>query len=382
MKPRIMLVSRNLPPLLGGMERLNARIVWALSSQFDTVVSGPSGSRPFLTDATAVAEAPLRPLPGFLLVSLLNAFRLAFAYRPSLVIAGSGLTAPMAHFAARLLGVPSVVYLHGLDIVAPSRLYQALWLPVIRRADLLICNSTSTARLAVEHGANASRIHIVRPGTNLPAELPGAGEGFRSRHGLGDGPLLLSVGRLTPRKGLADFVAKTMPALLHHIPNARLIIIGADAANALHGGANEREKIESFARKAGVLEALHFLPPCDDSELSAAYWGADVHVFPVKAIPGDVEGFGMVAIEAAAHGLPTVAFDVGGVADAIVVGKTGVLVAADDYTAMAEALIGLLSQRGDVQVARDECKAAASRFGWDRFREELLSISNVHRGME
>jgi phosphatidyl-myo-inositol dimannoside synthase len=115
---------------------------------------------------------------------------------------------------------------------------------------------------------------------------------------------------------------------------------------------------------------VRLLGAVDDQTLSDAYFGADVMVFPVLNLPGDVEGFGMVAIEAAAHGLPTVAFAIGGVPDAVADGESGWLVAPGDNGAFAKKVLALL----DVP-QRDEfaecCRHHAGRFEWSEFGQRL-----------
>ena len=92
-------------------------------------------------------------------------------------------------------------------------------------------------------------------------------------------------------------------------------------------------------------------------------------MFPVRDMPGDVEGFGMVAIEAAAHGLPTVAFDVGGVADAVADGVSGRLVRSGDEEAFAAAVLAELAQAGTGR--RERARAFATSFSWERFGREV-----------
>jgi phosphatidylinositol alpha-1,6-mannosyltransferase len=120
---------------------------------------------------------------------------------------------------------------------------------------------------------------------------------------------------------------------------------------------------------------------CDDRTLSDAFQAADVHIFPVRDTPGDVEGFGMVAIEAAAHGLPTVAFDVGGVADAVVAGRTGSLVSSSDYEEFASQVLQWLDRSRDER-CRTSCRTASYRFSWERFDSELRSLieENLQNG--
>src|SRR5690606_3589327 len=104
------------------------------------------------------------------------------------------------------------------------------------------------------------------------------------------------------------------------------------------------ESIQAQAEQTGVAGHLRFLGVITDAQLATAYEAADVHIFPVRYIPGDPEGFGMVAIEAAAHGTPTVAFATGGVIDAVASGQSGQLVPPGDYAALAQAALEALAR--------------------------------------
>jgi phosphatidylinositol alpha-1,6-mannosyltransferase len=110
------------------------------------------------------------------------------------------------------------------------------------------------------------------------------------------------------------------------------------------------------------------LGPVDDDTLSDAYFAADVMVFPVQEVAGDVEGFGMVAIEAAAHDLPTVAFAVGGVPDAIANGRSGSLIEARANGAFAESVVDRLQSPRQPLA----CRKFAQDFSWQAFGERLL----------
>ena len=370
---RTLLLTRNFPPLRGGMERLNARMFLHLFAQdAGSALVGPSGCGQHVPQAAYRAELPAGSLPMTILSSIARGIAVARRVRPDIVLAGSGLTAPAAIAAARSSGAIPAVYLHGLDIVAPSRVYRAVWWPCIRACRRVIVNSANTRCLAIGAGVDPDRIRIVNPGTDLPAADPAARQRFRTRLGLSAAtPVLLSVGRLTTRKGLAEFVEHCVPEILVACPDARLVIIGDQARDALHRGTGAGfERIRAIADCRGIARSIHWLGPCSDDELADAYQGADVHVFPVRDLPGDVEGFGMVAIESAAHGLPTVAFDVGGVADAVVDGKSGYLVGAADYSAFARAVITSLASDRACQAAR--ARAFAQRFSWERFGQEIV----------
>lgn len=375
-----LLVTRNFPPLLGGMEKVNQHLFAALQAAGTTRLCGPAGCAAFVPTQTQVRASRIKPLPVFLLATLWHAIRFARQRKPAWIIAGSGLTAPIAWLAARCSGGRAAVYLHGLDIVVPSRVYQWLWLPFIRRCDLALVNSANTMRQAQANGVPAERLHVLHPGTDLPALDTEAVHDFRERHHFGQRPLLLSVGRLTQRKGLVEFVANAMPAVLARYRDACLVIIGDEASDALHTRAgSERERILATARNAGIESNLHFLGRCDEATLAAAYQAADLHIFPVLELPGDVEGFGMVALESAAHGLATVAFAVGGVPDAVQDGHTGTLVEPGNYRELGDAVIWQLAQvRDETTIAA--CREFAAGKSWPVFGERLrtlLGISNA-----
>ena len=137
----VLMVTRNMPPLRGGMERLNLQIAIELQKGFDLLVVGPRGCAASLPAAVTVVEADHRSLGRFLLTALGRAVRLAARRRPALVLAGSGVTAPLAFVAARLCGAQAAVYAHGLDLVAPHVAYRLGWLPFLRRMDRCIVNS-------------------------------------------------------------------------------------------------------------------------------------------------------------------------------------------------------------------------------------------------
>lgn len=374
-RPTLILVSRNLPPLRGGMERLNLHLALGLSAHFRVTVIGPRGSRASLPESIEVHECGRGMLISFLIEALFRALRAARVQRPAWVIAGSGLAAPITWLAARLSGARAAVYVHGLDLVVSQPVYRLLWLPFIRRADACFANSTNTSQLAQEVGVDRSRIDIVNPGVEPVAEPP-SGEAlaaFRRRHGLADRSLLLSVGRMTDRKGLHQFVLRCLPLILRAHPRALLVVIGDEAPDALAGRSTGAwKRLQAEAASAGLGGAVLHLGALDDEQLALAYAASNVHVFPIRDVPGDVEGFGMVAVEAAAHGLSTVAFDVGGVPDAVAEGVSGHLVAAGDYDGFAQRVI----ERLDMALPEEPVRAFAAGFAWAHFVRKVNAVLN------
>ena len=365
--PRILLVTRNLPPLLGGMERLNLRLAAALAERAEVHVVGPGGAEAYLPPEVLLHPVPLKPLPRFLASAFARTLMLARRLRPEWIVAGSALTAPMALAAARASGARAAAYAHGLDLAVPHPLYRALWYPAIRRLDRLIANSRYTAGLAQALGVPHDRLALVHPGVDLPPPDPQARARFRARHGLDEQPVLLSVGRLTARKGLREFVTEVLPRIVAKQPDAALVVVGDVPKDALHAQPQTPQAILDAARRCGIEHALRFTGPLFGPALDEAWYAADLHVFPVRELPNDPEGFGMVAIEAAAHGLPTVAYATGGVVDAVADGVSGRLVAPGDAAAFADAILQLLATPLDEAGLR----AFAKGFAWEVFGEKV-----------
>jgi phosphatidylinositol alpha-1,6-mannosyltransferase len=368
----ILIISRNFPPLVGGMERLLLNAYRQLNGHYRCDVIAGHGSEVHLQSSSRGRGCPVNPAARFLPCAFVKGLAAGLRNRYRVYFAGSGVTAPLVVILARLFGGRSLVYLHGLDIIADHWLYQHAFVPFFRRADRILVNSRNTAELAKDKGVPAERIRIIHPGVDLP-ELAPDGRAFIERHGLSGARLLLSVGRIIPRKGLAEFVTNALPEIVRQAPDCRLVVIGGGASEALKRSAGAVEALTQAIASSGLSDHVVLLGNLDDAELSAAYAAADVLVFPLRQMPDDVEGFGMVAVEAAAQGLPTVAFDVGGVADAIDDGVSGELVRPADYRAFAQRVVGILATpRGDTK--RRACVAHAARFSWSAFGEHLRAV--------
>lgn len=369
----ILVITRNLPPLTGGMERLGQHLLAALAENHEVAVIGPPGCAPWIDRRVACYACRSHAAGPFLLEAALRLlWLLVTGRRPRLLIASSGLTAPLAWIAARLWRRPYVTFVHGLDLVATHRLYQTLFLPAIRAADIVVANSRNTARLATARGVTERQLRIVHPGIHWPDSLPPADD-FRSRHGLNTRPLLLAVGRLAERKGLPEFVTHALPSIVREVPDVLFVVIGEEARNAIRREHSVQTRLAAAIAATGLAGHVLLRGHADDAEVIAASVAAQVFVFPVLAVAGDVEGFGMVAAEAAACGLTTVAFDEGGIADAIVPGITGRLAAPGDYAGLIAAILDELALSGDTE-RRAACRVAARRYAWPRYAAEITAV--------
>jgi phosphatidylinositol alpha-1,6-mannosyltransferase len=345
------------------MERLVYRLYGGLIENHEVSLLGPSGCEDFVASASDVKSTIISPTPIFLLATFVKGIYARVSKGATdIVMGGSGLVGPVVILLAKISGAKSILLLHGLDIIADSRIYQWVFVPFLKHADLVICNSKNTARLAAEHGVAKDNIVIVNPGVDMnvvhtPHDLA------KQQLDLEGKTVLLSVGRLMPRKGLAEFVEYCFVNLAASDRDLILLVAGSEPSNALNRPKESvLARIEAAIAKQGVSEQVKLLGHADDDNLAVLYAAADAFVFPLIEMRGDVEGFGMVAVEAAVHGTPTVAFDCGGVSDAVVEGVNGALVDTGDYAGFGDAITRVV--RGDM---RDSAREFARQFSWDSY---------------
>lgn len=351
---RLLFIARAFPPTVGGMENMAHH----LSTNLDRHAE--------LT--TLVNRRGKRALPIFLPYALIAGLRLAREVRPHAIHVADALLAPVGLALKRLTGLPVTASVHGLDLTYRNRPYQIAVPNALARLDLIVANSRSTEALVPDRCGPGVPTAAVPLGVNpLPEPDAGTLRALRRRirgDGDADGCTLLTVGRLIERKGVSWFVERVLPRL----PDRTTYVVVGEGP--------ERQAAHDAARRGGVADRVRLLGRVSDGELAAAYRSADVFVMPNVPVAGDVEGFGLVALEAAASGLPVVASRLEGITEAIEDGANGVLVEPGDADAFATVLNDLLSltraQRSDIGA-----RAAAytdGHFNWDRTARRYIDL--------
>ncbi|WBP89247.1 glycosyltransferase family 4 protein [Kitasatospora cathayae] len=192
------------------------------------------------------------------------------------------------------------------------------------------------SRIAAAVGPRAAaRMVQLPPGVDESTFHSGSGGAeVRRRLGLADRPVVVCVSRLVPRKG-QDTLIEAMPQILADVPDAVLLIVG---------GGPYRAELEKLADAKGVRASVRFTGSVPWEELPAHYGAGDVFAMPCRTRRGglDVEGLGIVYLEASATGLPVVAGDSGGAPDAVLEGETGYVVPGGSAAAAAERIVRLL----------------------------------------
>jgi phosphatidylinositol alpha-1,6-mannosyltransferase len=265
-------------------------------------------------------------------------------------------------------------------LVATTHGHEAGWaqLPASRQLLRRIGESTDTITYLGEYTRSriagalspeaAARMVQLPPGVDEKVFHPGSGGAeVRERLGLADRPVVVCVSRLVPRKG-QDTLILAMPRILARQPDAVLLIVG--------GGPYEKE-LRRLARETGVTDSVRFTGAVPWAELPAHYGAGDVFAMPCRTRRGglDVEGLGIVYLEASATGLPVVAGDSGGAPDAVLDGETGWVVRGGSPEEAADRIVALLA---DPELRRNMGERGRQwveeRWRWDLLAEKLRGL--------
>jgi glycosyltransferase involved in cell wall biosynthesis len=280
---------------------------------------------------------------------------------PAIVIAAHPHLAPViAAMRLRSRKFRSIVFAHGIEVWQPmgwARRYG------LRAADLVTAPSKDTAQhLIRDQGIRAERVRQHPWGldpefeqrfrTNARPSRPQAfPEGSR---------IILTVGRWDPAeryKG-ADTLISALPRVLRSIPDAVLVLVG---------DGQDKPRLEQLARELSVTENCRFLHGLSQEELFACYAHCDVFALPSRG-----EGFGLVFLEAMAHGKPVIGGAHGGALDVIVDGVTGLLVPHGDIVALSAALESLLTDPARAaEMGIKGRQRVQSSYTFERFQMEL-----------
>ena len=312
-------LTRKYPPQVGGMEKFNFELTRELGNRLALHLVAHGGGQ--------------RSLPLYLGRVVQSAARLrARGTTVSGVHLGDALLVPVGLALAASFGdVPVSVSVHGLDLTYSSPPYQLMIRTCLKRFSRVMCNSQPTRREAIARGTATENCRVILPGATRGPHLVTASEEGRqmaridlARHLAGqldvtvaDGPIILTVGRLVPRKGVAWFVRSVLPSLWSREPRLIHIVVG--------DGPDRREIVEA-SREARADNRVVLTGPVDQKLLPLFYAAADAFVMPNVPMTTDPEGFGIAALDASVAGLWVFAAAADGIPDAVADGRNGTLI--------------------------------------------------------
>lgn len=366
---RIGVIAPELFDRPGGMPEYARQLATALARTDDVIVFAPQGER-FADEAwrcAPVLERTLRSDGARLARERVDVW---FACNAALVALAPTLRAPL------------VTYLNGNDVLNPWLTFTRPWLEQVDRLPLLwrtgpwlrrhaaqrdvrrglrhaaslVANSRSTAELVDRvHPGYARKVRVIPPGV--------ADEFFQTRNAVpADAPLrLLTVARLeswTARKNV-DGVLRALRMLPHDLPVHYTVV----------GDGDDRRRLEELAQELGLKSTVTFAGAVPRAELIACYRDADLFVMCSRARTNDIEGFGIVYLEAAAAGVPSLCSRAGGATDAVLDGETGIILEDAGPHDIAAGIVRFAKERHRFDASR--VRAFAEHFRWTEVAQRV-----------
>lgn len=351
-KMNILFCTWNYPPVVGGIEQVAHYTALELHQAGHHVeilaAAAPAGDIPAIdqTDGIPIFRAQKKGIPRFLLHAVREGNRRIRAHRPDWIFCPSLTSAPAAWLLSKRHHIPYAVCIYGSDIVLASKTYQLGIRPLLTSAKRLFPISRATTELLTRRGIPEDRICMICPGvTPPPPPDTEPSDKIKALAQAATGaPVVLTVGRLVRRKGVLEFIRDVFPLLKKRLPQAQYWVVGGEPKASLIHQERIGDQLEAARQASGYADSIHLLGRCSDADLDWAYRTASVFVLPCLDLPHDVEGFGIVLLEAALKNVPSVATRCGGIPDAVLDGETGLLVPPGQPEAMAETLADLLQQ--------------------------------------
>lgn len=347
---RILFISRAFPPVIGGIEKQNFEILNALSAQVELKSIVNSKGKKFLFP--------------FVIIALYRAFRLRKDY--DVILLGDGVLAVVAAIIRCFSRVPVICIVHGLDITYSNFIYRNFWLKIFFKSiDHFIAVGNETIRQAVNRGLPVEKFSFVPNGVDISLDYQPRNKkelagllGFEPQ-----GYYLLTLGRLVRRKGVLWFIENVMPAL------------GSSVSYIIAGDGKDAGLIRQAIKDSGAAGKILMLGNVSEADKDLLLSSVDIFVQPNIKVNGDMEGFGLVVLEAALHARPVIASRLEGLADAISDGENGILLESENteqYVMSIQALLQdqeLLKETGNK--ARDY---VLENYSWENIAEQYLQL--------
>jgi phosphatidylinositol alpha-1,6-mannosyltransferase len=358
-RPRVLVITPDYPPALGGIQTLVHRIV-RQSKRLTTRVVAPAGrdaGRFDVGESIDVRRSPKLGGDRRADMAALNAFAVkeAWRFRPEVVLSAHIVTAPAARMIGRAGGSRTIQYLYADELRGRPKLARF----AVNHADAVVAISGYTRQLALEAGADPGKVHRILCGVD-PARTT-------TNDRRADTPTIITVARLnSPYKG-HDVVTRALPLVLGRVPDAHWLVVG-------DGPLLEPLKVQ--ASVVGVSDHVSFLGAVSDERRDELLAAAQVFTMPSRLPASGVggEGFGIVYLEAGTHHLPVVAGNVAGALDAVVAGETGVLVDPTDHVAVADAIADLLLDPDRAHRLGEGGARRAAELSWPNVAREVEEL--------
>ncbi|MCB0208523.1 MAG: glycosyltransferase family 4 protein [Anaerolineae bacterium] len=343
---KLLLLSTEFPPGPGGIGTLAYQIAFYLAKDnWQITVATPQDHVRLPEIEQFNVRQPFRivrlPHVGPMLMEglyrLIKVTKLINRHRPDIILAIGKQALYLGGMINLITTIPLVVIGSGSEFIKRNPLDSALIRWTFGRARASVAISRYTSHLMASMGIDVSQTTVIYPGADDAVYKTGLStEKLQTQLGLDRAKIILTVGHVSHRKA-QDVVIKALPMLLEHHPNLHYVIAGLPT---------QRDQLEALAAALGVQDHVTFLGKVAQEELPYLYTLADVFVLVSRSTGDQVEGYGIVAVEAALCGTPAVVSSGCGLEEAVIEGETAFVVAPDDPTATADAVSKLLTDDG------------------------------------
>lgn len=362
---RILYISHLHPPenaplkSIGGMQRVSMQLVEELEQRADVEIKTIIQHAPWkgIEIRTSFFLARLaRKLPG-----IVNNFK------PDVILFSSMVTASLAKITRSRVDVPMVTINHGQDVKMPIGIYQKFVPKVFDALDGVISVSRATREECIKRGMKPEKGIALPNGFDMSdfKEVPDRDEALKSMEdtfgiNLSGKKLLLTVGRQVKRKGHEWFIKEVFPK------------INSDVVYLAIGDGPEHENLISVLSELSYEDKIILAGKQPDSILKKAYAAADLFIMPNVPVSGDMEGFGIVLLEANLAATPAVASDLEGIKDVVEDGMNGYKIPIYEPVMFAGKIDEVL-QNGVKQLAKQSRSFVEQNFAWNKVAERYIS---------
>lgn len=342
---KLIYITRNYPPAVGGLEKVNFTLSEELKKKIPTFVIANKRSQKWLLI--------------FFVTTLFRAIYLSNKHGITNIHLGDGLLSPLGLVLKIVLKKKVTVTINGLDITYKKFFYQKVIPRCVNRLSTIICISHATLNECAKRGIDADKCTVINYGVFLNEFKTNSDRSdlstFINRKIEENQKILISVGRLVPRKGVGWFIENVLPKLQ---TNYLYLIVG---------GGPEKEKIINTIKKQGLESEVLLLTNISNDDLKKLYSTADLFIMPNIPVKGDMEGFGMVLIEAASAGLFSIASNLEGISDAIIDNVTGSLITPMDPQSFIRAI-----EQEKTYDKESIMNAVDQKYSWEKTVDQYL----------
>ncbi len=374
----LLLVTQDFPPKTGGIETYSYELAKRFQNGVeDFAVIAPSHPQASVLDSNMpfkVLRIPVKDslLPVFAPLAMLD---LIGNSRFDVVLHAQWQTAIASVLTKKLIGYPKKIYVsaHARELLIEpfegkggriSKQLNFMRKKLLSAVDGFFPVSRYTADLLEKEGVSQKKIEVVKNGTDPQFFTPKGTKALAEKLKVEDKKVILSICRLVPRKGM-DLVLHALEKIVRKNPNV-IYLVGGSGPDSF--------RLKELCDKLDLKEHVKFLGRIPEVELPYYYSLANVFVMPAKSDPPDVEGFGIVFLEANACKTPVIGTQTGGIPDAIVNGETGLLVEEDNIEELTAAIWKLINNSNLARrMGENGRKRIVSEINWDTSAQKILS---------